>query len=572
MLKNFDNAPNHGIYGKEPLNEVEVVKTIKEMLERSFSKYAENVAYLVKDDLKSPYREIKYKEVEKDVYAFATYLISKGFKDKKIAIIGENSYEWEMSYLSVVAGTGTVVPIDKELPPAEIQALLDRAKVSLIICSAKIYAKNQEFFDGLSIEKLCMSDIRECIKEGLALREEGHREFDDAVVNEDDVNIIMFTSGTTGVSKGVMLSHKNIASNLVNMNAMMHIKETDRFFSLLPLHHSYEGTCGFLCPLYRGSSIAFCQGLKYIQKNMQEAQPTLCLAVPLIVESMYDKIMKTIKKEGKEKLIKTAIKVSDALLKVNIDIRDKVFKQVRDALGGKLRIFISGGAPGNTDALKFFRSMGMYAIQGYGLTETAPIVAVNRLSKFDDFAAGLPVPETEVRIDNPNEKGVGEIVVKGDNVMVGYYENEEATKEVLKDGWYYTGDLGYLKDGFIYITGRKKDVIITKNGENVFPESVEKYLNNSPYIKECMVYAEKDEKGNDTVVAALVVPEYDEIYKKFGEGVKEDEVKALIDGEIKTINATMPLAQAVKQFTIRNEALIRTTTQKIKRFANMPQK
>lgn len=575
-IKEFNNV-NGDIYGKIPLHDVRYITTIRDMLLSSFELFKDNVAYLVKDSLKAPYREIKYSEVQSDVFNLATKLINSGLKGKRIAVIGENSYEWEITYLSVVCGTGTIVPIDKELPDTEIKNLLERSEASAVMFSEKVYKKHQEFIDKLeNIEKFCMGEtenyksFKELIKEGKALREEGHKEFDEAVVNPDDVNIMLFTSGTTGNAKAVMLSHKNIASNLMNMCSMVYIPPEYRFFSLLPLHHSYECTCGFLCPLYRGSSIAFCQGLKYIQKNMQEAKPTICLAVPMIVEAMYDKIMKEVKKKGKEKIVKYGMKASNGLLKLGVDIRAKLFAEVREALGGRLEIFVSGGAPGNQEALKFFRGVGIYAIQGYGLTETSPIIGVNRLSKYDDFAAGIPVPEVEVKIDNPGSDGIGEIIAKGDNIMVGYYENEEATKEVIKDGWFHTGDLGYLKDGFIYITGRKKDVIITSNGKNVFPENVEKYVNASEYVKEAMVYGGKDDKGNDTVVSVLIVPDYEVINEKFGEGISDKEVYDLFDKEIKLCNEQMPPYQAIREIKIRKEPLVRTTTQKIKRFANLP--
>lgn len=576
-IKEFKTV-NGNIYGKDALCEVREIESIRDMLLSSFELYKDNVAYLVKDSLKAPYREIKYSEVQEDVFSLATALFNEGLNDKRIAVIGENSYEWEITYLSVVCGTGTIVPIDKELPQEEINNLLQRANASAIVFSEKIYAKHTEFIDGLEgIKTFCMAEnekhksLKTLIKEGKALREEGHKEFDEAEVLPDDVDILLFTSGTTGNAKAVMLSHKNIASNLMNMCAMINIPPEYRFFSLLPLHHTYECTCGFLCPLYRGSSIAFCQGLKYLQKNMQEAKPTICLAVPMIVEAMYDKIMKEIKKKGKEKVVKIAMKASNGLLKLGVDMRAKLFAEVREALGGKLEIFVSGAAPGNPEALKFFRGVGIYAIQGYGLTETSPIVGVNRLGKFDDMAAGIPVPEVEVKISEPDADGVGEIIARGDNIMKGYYENEEATNEAIKDGWFYTGDLGYLKDGFIYITGRKKDVIITANGKNVYPENVEKYLNGIEYVKESMVYATKDEKGNDTVVSALIVPDYDVISEKFGEGVSDTAINDLFDKEIKTVNTLMPSYQAIKEFTVRKEPLIRTTTQKIKRFANLPE-
>ncbi len=557
-----------GIYGKAPFTPVEEISSIRDMIDKSFKKYAEKTVYLVKDNLKSPYREIKYKELEEDVHALGTYFIKKGYRNKKIAVIGENRYEWAVTYLATVCGVGTIVPMDKELPSNEIQYIIDFAEVDGIVFSEKVRKNNEELFEKFTGLKINMdSDLKDVLLEGKEYLKEKDL-FAETTVDPDDVDIILFTSGTTGQAKGVMLSHKNITNNLMNMCSMVDIKETDTFFSLLPIHHTYECTCGFLVPIYRGCSIAFCQGLKYIVKNMQECHPTVILAVPLIGESMYRQIMRAIKKQGKEGLIKTMSAICNALLKVGIDIRRKVFKQVLDNLGGDLRLFVLGAAAVDPDVAVGFRNFGITTIQGYGLTECAPIAALNRDMYYRDDSIGMPLPESEMKIDNPDSDGIGEILIKGENVMQGYYKNEAATNEVMKDGWFYSGDIGYEKDGFFYITGRKKYVIITSNGKNVFPEGVESYLSKLDIVCECMVYGKKDDKGNDSIVAAHIFPDFTFAEETLGKGYSEEDLVKYIGEKIKEVNAKMPSYMAITDFDIRKEEFVKTTTKKIKRFAN----
>ncbi len=562
------NVKRKGIYGKAPFTPVDDISSIRDMIDNSFKKFADRVAYLVKDDMKSPYREIKYKELEEDVHALGTYFIKKGLENKKIAVIGENRYEWAITYLATVCGVGTIVPMDKEIPENEIQYIIDFAEVDAIVFSEKVRKKNESVFENFPGFKINMDlDMKNIIAEGKEFLKEKDL-FAETTVDTNDVDIILFTSGTTGKAKGVMLSHKNIANNMMNMCSMVNIKKSDRFFSLLPIHHTYECTCGFLVPLYRGASIAFCQGLKYIVKNMQECHPTVILAVPLVGESMYRQIMRAIKKQGKEKLIKVMSKLCNVLLKIGIDVRRKVFKQVLDNLGGELRLFVMGAAAVDPEVSQGFRNFGIVSIQGYGLTECAPIGALNRDMYYRDDSIGMPLPESEMKIDNPDEDGIGEILIKGDNVMQGYYKNEEATEEVMKDGWFCSGDLGYEKDGFFYITGRKKYVIITANGKNVFPEEVELYLSKEDIVAECMVYGKKDNKGNDSIVAAHIFPDYAYAEEVLGKDFTEEALTKYIGDRIKEVNTKMPSYKAITDFDVREEEFVKTTTKKIKRFAN----
>jgi long-chain acyl-CoA synthetase len=381
---------------------------------------------------------------------------------------------------------------------------------------------------------------------------------------------MLFTSGTTDTAKAVMLSHRNICQNLMSMCSMLYIDENDVFLSVLPIHHTYECTCGFLCQIYRGSAIAYCEGLRHIVKNLKESKCTVMLGVSLIFESMYRQIMnQAIKQKGKG-AIKFAIGLGNALKKIKIDIRQKLFKQIHQALGGYLRLFISGAAGIDPEIATGFREIGMKLVQGYGLTECSPIVALNRDVNYKDDAAGLPLPKLQVEIDNPDEERIGEIKCKGDSVMLGYYENPEATAEVIKDGWFYTGDLGFIdKDGFVHITGRKKNVIITGNGKNVFPEEIETLLNRSLYIKESLVYG-KGETDGDTVICARIVPDHE----KIDEDVKNNiapgtNVEEIINNEVKKVNQQLVTYKYIKNITLQDEEFIKTTTKKIKRFEEL---
>ena len=387
-----------------------------------------------------------------------------------------------------------------------------------------------------------------------------------AKINEEEMSEMLFTSGTTSEPKIVMLSHKNICFNIHEQCKMLEIVPEDVFLSVLPIHHTYECTCGFLTPLYRGASVAYCEGLRHIQKNMQQAKVTVFLGVPLIFETLYRKIWEGIGKQGKTNLVKKMIKVTNALDKIGIHLKKKIFKEIHEQLGGHIKVLIVGAAAMTPGVSKGFRDLGILTVQGYGLSECAPIVALNRDVDYKDDAAGLPLPNEEVKIDNPNEEGVGEIIVKGDHVMLGYYKNDEENKKALKDGWFYTGDLGFIdEDGFIHITGRKKNVIITKNGKNIYPEEIETMLLRNDYIKECMVYGKKDK--DDVKLAAEIVLDNDYIEEKFKDNPKtKEELKQIVWEEVKKINQELVSYKHVKEINIRDTEFKKTTTMKIKRY------
>ncbi len=543
-------------YGKEPLFKVREIGSIRELFEGSCDMFAERVAFLVKDKHSEPYREITYKTFRENVYSFAGYLTEKGVFDKKVAVIGENSYDWCVCYMAVQCGNGIIVPIDKELPFEDIKYIADFSEVSCVVASAKILKKHPQIAELCPLV-ICMDEMTEIYKTPYTLPE-------GLYPNPEDTSIIIFTSGTTGNAKGVMLSQKNIAVDIMNALALFEMTPEDRFLSVLPIHHTYECTCTFLAPVYSGASIAFCEGLLHFASNLKEAQPTMFFVVPLIAEALLRNIEAKVKKAGKEKLIKKAIKVSDFLKKFGIDITGIVFKEIKEGLGGKLRVMMVGAAAPKPETAMKLESLGIITVQGYGMTECSPIIAANRVSCHKHNAAGLIPPEIDVKIADANEEGIGEIIVKGDNVTSGYYKNEEATKEVFKDGYLYTGDLGYIENNFVFITGRKKDVIITANGKNVFPEEVESVLDACNYVKESMVYAKEDK-----VLSALIVPDYDVLKEEFGEIPDDEKVEKLIAEKIREINKNLPTYKAVAKFTIRKEELIKTTTRKIKRFANL---
>lgn len=561
-----------------PLYEVDQISTLKDMIINSEKKFGDKPAFLKKVPGIDNYVPVTYKQYKKDVDALGTKLIDLGYKDEKIVIIGENRYEWSCSYLAVVNGVGVVVPLDKELPENEIELSVNRAEASLVIFSPKLIDKIDNLYSKLPTVKeyIVMDDessddrfvaFGKLLKDGHELLDKGDDRFTSSEIDPEEMKILLFTSGTTDVAKAVMLSHRNICENLMAMCSMTYIDENDVFLSILPIHHTYECTCGFLCPLYRGSTVAYCEGLRHIAKNMAEAKVTIVLGVPLVFESMYKKIWDGIRKAKQEKKVRFAIRLNNFLKILGMDKSKNMFEKIHASFGGHLRLLISGAAAIDPEVAKGFRDLGILFIQGYGLTECAPIVALNRNVDFKDAAAGLPMPGVDIVIDNPDENGIGEIIVKGPNVMLGYYKDEAATKQVIDSkGYFHTGDLGYMdKEKFVYITGRKKNVIVTKNGKNIFPEEIEYLLLKSPYIQEVLVYA-SDEAG-DTIVKANIFPNFEKIEEDFKNGViSSDNVEAIIQSEIKNVNKQLVNYKSIRGFNIRETEFSKTTARKIKRY------
>ena len=559
------------------------ITDLKHMLNTSVELYGDNVAFRQRFEKDKPFREITYKEALKDINGLGTALIAHGLKNKRIAVIGENCYQWATSYLAAVCGTGIVVPLDKELSSEELKQLVIEAEVSAVLFTKKYEKMFREMKasadTGIEVlvnlnapsENDGVLSWEELIEEGKKLIAGGDRSFIDAEIYADEMSVLLFTSGTTGIAKGVMLSHRNICEDLMSAPTILNVNTWDIFFSVLPLHHTYECTCGFLMPLYKGASIAYCEGLKYIVKNLAEVQPTMLLAVPLIFENLYNNIMKNVRKQGKEKLVRKVLAVNKVTKKVGIDLNKLLLKDILKVFGGRMRVLISGGAAIDPAILEFFNDLGFISVQGYGLTECAPMAALNPDGRktMRNSSVGHLLPGMEVKIEDKNEEGIGEICLKGANIMMGYYNMPEETAKVIQDGWFHTGDLGYVdEDDFIYITGRKKNVIITANGKNVFPEELEYYLGRSAFVSESMVWAQEDSSGQDTVIVATIKPDMEEVEGAIGKEASEDpaQVEKLLWAEVDKINESLPLFKKIKKITVRREEFEKTTGKKIKRF------
>lgn len=555
---------------KETLYEVEKYKNLKNLIERVSEKYAEDIAFILKEKNGKDitYRNITYKEFYNDTVALGTALLKQDIKDKKVAIIGKNSYEWFLTYLSVVNGIGTVVPLDKGLPENEIESLLERCKADCVVFEDSYIdimntIKNKK--DSTVKKFICMNKkidgidyLKELLEEGKELVKED-KTYINLPIEEEKTKILVYTSGTTSLAKAVMLSHRNIVENINALNSVVKVWPGDVSLAFLPLHHTF-GCTGQLFFISNGVTTAFCDGLRHIQENLKEYKVSVFVCVPLLLEAMYKKITAQIEKQGKTRTIKIAKALSNFLLIFGIDIRRKIFKQVIDQLGGNIRLAVSGAAGIDKEVAKGFADFGIKAIQGYGLTETAPVIAAENTKHVRYGSVGFAMPNVDVDIFEPNEQGIGEIIAKGPNVMQGYYENEEATKEVLIDGWFHTGDLGYVdKDGYLYITGRKKNVIVLKNGKNIYPEELELLISDLPYVLENMVFGYP--KDDDLIVSVKIV-----YNKEMFPNMSEEEIYNKVWEDIKQINSELTTYKHIKKLIVTDEPMIKTTTQKVKRF------
>ena len=554
---------------------------LKDMLKQTGEAYGDRPAYIFKTEEKGKFRTITHKEFRNEINALGTVLINMGLKDKRIAIISENRYEWELSYLAIASGVGVVVPLDKSLPDNELESLILRSQVEAIIYSSKYDTimgtlrdkknTNLKYFISMDLEENTQGIYSEktLIEKGKKLLNEGDSTYLNAKIDADKMGIMLFTSGTTAMSKAVMLSHKNLVTNVMDITQRFDLTEEDRFLSFLPLHHVFECTVGFLYPISIGGSIAFCEGVKHMADNIKEFGITAMISVPAVFDIIYRKVMKAIEKKGKLQNLEKGKKISNLLLKVKIDLRKQLFKEVHESLGPKLRLVVTGGAALDPETEKGFNDLGFDVEQGYGLTETAPVIAAETPKCRRLGSIGKKFPSVEVKIDNPDEEGIGELMAKGPSIMLGYYENEEATKDALDaDGWFHTGDLARIdKDGFIYISGRKKSVIVLNNGKNVFPEEIETLLNKVEGIKESFVYEKKEADGDVKVCVKIV---YDkQLIKELYNIEGEEKIKEFLWNKVKEVNKLMPKYKYVREMIISEEELIKTTTLKIKRHEEM---
>ena len=545
------------------------ITDLKDMLKKSGEKYGEKIAYKIRKE--NGYKEITHKEVRKMVDGLGTKLIDMGLKDKRIAVIGENRYEWEIAYLSIVCGTGIVVPLDKSLPENELESLIERSKAEAIICSQKyveiLKRTDLKYIISMDLEKDENGIIsqKRLISEGMKLVQNGDTRFTNAKIDNEKMSIMLFTSGTTSISKAVALSHKNICSNLMDISSILDVNSSDVFLSFLPLHHVFECTVGFLFSLYVGAETVFCDGIRHIPENLAEYKVSVMASVPAIYERLFKIIKKHLEKQGKvEQILKDEEKYKDS----SMEKKKEVFKEIHDLLGGNMKLFISGAASLEPSIEEKFRRLGFNMVQGYGLTETSPVVAIGNKKYHKTGSIGKCVPSDEVKLLDVNKDGIGELAVKGPNVMLEYYENKEATEKVLKDGWFQTGDLARIdEEGYIFICGRKKSVIVLKNGKNIFPEEMETLINKEDGVEESFIFGKPISKDpNDIKIFVKIV-----YNKESFEGKTETEINEYFNEKIKSINKTMPHYKAIRGIIISDKPLIKTTTNKIKREKNLEQ-
>ena len=554
------------------------ITDLKDMLKKSGDKFGNKIAYKLRID-KNKYRTITHKQVREMVDALGTALIDMKLKNKRIAVIGENRYEWEIAYLSIVCGTGIVVPLDKSLPEPELASLIERSEIEAIFYSKKYEESLKKIkLSGTSnLKHLISMDLTEhkdgiyseleLIEQGKKLIKNGNREFIDAKINNEIMNIMLFTSGTTSASKIVALSHKNICSNLMDLASVLDVNSDDIFLSFLPLHHVFECTVGFLFSLYIGAQTVFCDGIRHIVENMNEYKISVMASVPAIYEGIYKIIRKKLDKQGKAELIRENKKL---YINASMEERKKIFKDIHDMLGGNVKLMISGAASLDATIENNFRALGLNLVQAYGLTETSPVVAIGNKKYYKVGSIGKTLPSVEAKLDNIDKDGVGELVVKGPNIMLEYYGNKKATKDSIIDNWFYTGDLAKIdEEGYIFIRGRKKSVIVLKNGKNIFPEEMENLVNKIEGVEESFIFGmQMSEDVNDIKIFVKIIYNQEtaeNVYKVKG---KENIYKKLCE-QVKEINQSMPKYKAIRGVLISQKPLIKTATNKIKREKNL---
>lgn len=603
MGEHMENRFDHYWY-----TDIREIVTLKDMLAGSADKYAKNPAFWVKTKKGQPYSPISYRLLQHDVNAMGTCMTEMGWQGKRIAVMGQGCYEWIVTYLAVMNGIGIIVPIDKELSGPEIENLLRTAECDTIFCTKAECSKlkglpsirnlvvmdfygdrldeeevpddsnlNLEKYEGWfeqeEEKKVYVTSWRGMLRDGDQLLKSGKDEYLKAEVDPDALAVILFTSGTTGNPKGVMLSHRNITVNIMDVCRIAHVTTTDKTLSILPIHHTYECTLGMLLVLYRGASTAFCEGMKYITQNMKEAQNTVIIVVPRVLEMINDRIQKGIEKSGKADTFQNIMGMNKKLRKMGINLSRTIFKSIRNELGGKLRLVITGAAALSPTIYRNFEDLGITVLQGFGMTECTPLISGTPMSAPKERyrkagSVGVPVKTGEVKIIDKDENGIGEILFRGPNVMMGYYNMPEATAEVLEeDGWLHTGDLGFMdNEGWIYLTGRKKNIIVTKTGENVYVEEIEEYINQSPYIEDSMVFP-YDNNGEE-IVGVQILPNMEYVQTKLGYEPDREELKDLYKKVIQELNQGMAVYKRIRAVFVRKDDFVRTTTRKIKRHEN----
>ena len=549
------------------------VSNFRELVKR-YESFGEGIAFKFKQN--KELKEITYKQFVKDIKKIAEKVLDTDVK--RVAVIGNNRYEWAITYLGVTTAGKIIVPLDKALTDKEIEKLLKRSEVDVVVYDEKYQnAVDEAIRAGCNIKyRICMDNIQkdgvlkfeDMLKDGENIIKSGKAKYDNVRLKENEMYIMLFTSGTTNEPKAVMLSQENICKNIsaYQYNFMMY--PSDTLLSFLPIHHTFECSITILYGTYCGATIAFCEGLRYIADNLKEFKVSVFVAVPLVLETMAKKIQKAIADSGKKGLINAMTKLSHGLLKCKIDVRKKLFKPVLKQFDEYLRVVLYGAAPMDKATIEWYNDLGIELIQGYGLTESSPVLTAESEERKRAGSIGIPLKNVQIKIDNPDADGVGEILGKGPNIMLGYYQNEEATKKALEDGWLHTGDFGYIdEDGFVYITGRQSDIIVLRNGKNIYPQELEFLINKLPYIEESLVFARNKTK-TDTVLCAKIVYNKDNMVDHFGDK-SQKEYEKLVWEDIKNINKDLPTYKHIKEIILTDEPLEKTTTQKVKRFVEI---
>ena len=554
------------------------VTDLKDMLNKTRELYGDKPGYKIKIG-KGQYKTYTHNEIRDMINYLGTALISLGLKGKRIGVIGENRYEWELAYLSVVCGVGIVVPMDKSLPANELEEVIERSEVEAIFYSKKYEEtiKKIKYSEKNKLKHLISMDTdihdegiyseKELIEKGKELLDSGNREYINAKINPEEMRIMLFTSGTTSKSKVVALSHKNLISNVMDYASVVDVNSDDRILSFLPLHHVYECTVGMLVSLYVGAERAFCNGIRHIVENLNEYKITYAAFVPAIYELMYKNIWKMIEKKGK---VEETKELMQEYKDKSMQEKKEVFKEIHDMYGGCIKLFITGAAALDKEVIETFRNWGLNLCQAYGLTETSPIIGIETNEHHRVGSIGKSIPHVQARIDEADDDGVGELVVKGPNVMLGYYNDKKATNSVMEDGWFHTGDLARIdEDGYIFICGRKKSVIVLKNGKNIYPEEMEGLVNKIEGVKESFIFGKQQTDDKDNIKIHVKIVFDKDIMKEAYKVEKEEDIYRVLTEKIKEVNSVMPKYKAIRGIIVSDEPLIKTTTGKIKRQANL---
>ena len=540
----------------------ECLETIRDIINNSSNKYKDKIAIREKKNKKIV--SYTYGQLRDDVYALGTKLIDMGLKDKHIAIVGENSYNWIVSYLAIITGVGVAVPLDKELDSEQISKLLEKGDASAVLFSKGFLSSIDEIIENSKLEfAACLNDtdkytdVQTLINEGRQLINEGSTVYEDSIVNVNELNVIMFTSGTTGFNKGVMISQNNLLVNIEQSCKAFGIYH--KTVAVLPFHHIYENVCGMIAPITVGMTLFINDSLKYLSKDLKLAQPELEIIVPLFLETMEKSIRAQLKRMNLEKTFENSIKFSNFLLKFGIDLRRLLFRKVHANFGGKLKAIVCGGAALKPELITFFGDIGITIHNGYGITECTPLISVNLNKKGDHFSVGKIFSSCQVKIDNKNEEGIGEILVKGPNVMIGYYKDDESNEKSFTNGWFRTGDYGSIDaDKNLVICGRKKNLIVLSNGKNVHPEELEGYIYEMmPYVKESLVYIDKNKKGSE------VISTYVYLDQDFSSGKSLEELESILKEDLKKVNKKLPSFKKIQHIYIKEEEFEKNSSKKI---------